>query len=97
MNILLHTTILISSITATSKTHQHPIVLTGTSGKLDESAEGQHVFVNQADSEILNGGPIIDKFYKLHFNVAGKIETIQQMKYIGYASQYQRYVFTKTP
>ncbi len=91
------TTILISSITATSKTNQHPEVLTGTSGKLDESPEGKHVFVNYVGSEMLNGGPIVNKFYKLHFNVAGKIETIQQMKYIGYASQYQRYVFTKTP
>ena len=40
------TIILISDITASAKIKPHHVVLKGTSGKLDESPEGEHVFVN---------------------------------------------------
>lgn len=89
-------TILISSISATAKVKPHDIVLKGTSGKLDESASGTHVFVDDDGSEILHGGPVEGQLYKLHFKVAGESETIQQMKYIGHAQAFKRYIFTKT-
>lgn len=91
------TIILISDITASAKIKPHHVVLKGTSGKLDESKDGEHVFVNDAGIVISNGGPIEGEIYKLSFIVAGEKETIQHMKFIGYASKFKRYVFTKTP
>lgn len=90
------TTILISDITASAKIKPHHVVLKGTSGKLDESKDGEHVFVNDIGAIISNGGPIEGDVYKLSFNVAGEKEKIQHMKFIGYASKFKRYVFTKT-
>lgn len=89
--------ILISSITATAKINPHPRVLTGTSGKLDESSDGKHVFVNGVGSVSFLGGPIEGELYKLRFNVAGQFENIRQMTFIGYATEYKRYIFTKLP
>jgi hypothetical protein len=90
-------TILISEISATAKTNPHPEVLTGTSGKLDESPDGKHVLVNKAGSVEHEGGPVVNELYKLRFKVAGEFETIQAMTYIGYAEHFQRYVFSKKP
>lgn len=91
------TTILISDITASAKIRPHNVVLKGTSGKLDESKDGEHVFVNEIGAILSNGGPIEGEIYKLSFIVAGEKETIQHMKFIGHASVFKRYVFTKTP
>ncbi|MBK8245361.1 MAG: hypothetical protein IPK88_18185 [Saprospiraceae bacterium] len=84
------TIILISDITASAKIKPHHVVLKGTSGKLDESKDGEHVFVNDAGIVISNGGPIEGDVYKLSFNVAGEKETIQHMKFIGHASVFKR-------
>jgi len=89
--------ILISEIKAIAKEKPHSIVLTGVSGKLDDSPDGKHVFVNKKGAVTYEGGAVIGDLYKLRFNIAGEFETIQKMAYIGYANEYKRYIFTKTP
>lgn len=89
--------IIISEIEAIAKVNPHSIVLTGVSGKLDESLDGKHVFINKKGAVTNEGGPVIGDLYKLRFNIAGEFETIQKMAYIGYANEYKRYIFTKKP
>ena len=86
--------IIISQITARANLGPQPIVLLGTSGRLDEQPNGRHLFVQQLGSVVQNGGPVVGQLYKLRFNVAGEFETILNMQYIGFAAEFRRFIFT---
>jgi len=86
--------ILISQITARANLGPQPIVLLGTSGRLDDQPTGRHLFVQDHGSVVQNGGPVVGQLYKLRFNVAGEFETILNMQYIGFAAEFRRFIFT---
>lgn len=95
--------ILISKITVRSSLAGHVLVLTSDLGHLleDDISPPSITIVNAIPQ---NGGPIIGQRYKIRFNVAGEMEAVRGIAFMGITSHpdnggngpwgHTRYVFS---
>lgn len=94
------TEIKVIDIMVMKKLNKKERVLTGVTGKLVKDDETEfsvtHLFVDDQGVELFDGGPQEDEVYATtFFGYDGKRKFAFNMKFIGHATSYHKYVFSK--
>lgn len=85
----------ITNIRVSTRSADHTPVLRGTSGTIARDAHGKHLFVAEAGSVVVGAGPQEGTAYSVHFELDGHDDRVSDTVFVGYASHYQRYVFSR--